>query len=55
MCSINQFFWKSICINQYCVKSIPIQSFSGSYVPAFGLNTNIYFINLRIRSECGKI
>ena len=29
--------------------------FSGPYFPAFGLNTEIYGVNLRIQSECGKI
>ena len=28
--------------------------FSGPYFPAFGLNTEIYGVNLRIQSECGK-
>ena len=29
--------------------------FSGPYFPAFGLNTEIYSVNLSIQSECGKI
>ena len=29
--------------------------FSGPYFPAFGLNTGIYGVNLRIQSECRKI
>ena len=29
--------------------------FSGSYFPIFGLNTEIYFVNLRIQSEYRKI
>ena len=28
--------------------------FSGPYFPVFGLNTEIYFVNLQIRSECRK-
>ena len=28
---------------------------SGPYLPAFGLNTEIYGVNLRIQSEHGKI
>ena len=28
---------------------------SGPYFPAFGLNTERYFVSLRIQSECGKI
>ena len=43
-----------ICHTQ-CVKSIHIQSFSGPYFPAFGLNTEIYEINLRIQSEFRKM
>ena len=37
------------------LKSVRIQSFSGPYVPAFGLNTKIYRVNLCIQSKCGKI
>ena len=29
--------------------------FSGPYFPALGLNTERYFVSLRIQSECGKI
>ena len=29
--------------------------FSGPYFPAFVLNTERYFVSLRIQSECGKI
>ena len=29
--------------------------FSGPYFPAFGLNTERYFVSLHIQSECGKI
>ena len=29
--------------------------FCGPYFPAFGLNTKIYFVNLRIQSEYRKI
>ena len=29
--------------------------FSGPYFPAFGLNTDRYFVSLRIQSECEKI
>ena len=29
--------------------------FSGPYFPAFGLNTERYFVSLRTLSECGKI
>ena len=38
-----------------CVKSVRIQSYSDPYFPAFGLNTERYFLSLRIQSECGKI
>ena len=37
-----------------CVKIVRIWSFSGPYFPVFGLNTEIYSVNLRIQSECGK-
>ena len=39
----------------HCEKSVLILSFSGLYFPAFGLNTEIYSVNLRIQSECRKI
>ena len=39
----------------HCVKSVRIRSFSGLYFPAFGLNAEIYRVNLSIHSECGKI
>ena len=38
-----------------CVKSVLIQSFSSLYLTAFGLNADIYIVNLRIQSKCGKI
>ena len=34
---------------------VQIRSFSGSYFPLFGLNTEIYSVNLRIQSKYGKI
>ena len=37
------------------MKSVRIRSFSGSYFPAFGLNTERYSVSLRIQSECGKM
>ena len=40
--------WKSF------TKSVRIRSFSGSHFPAVGLNTEIYEVNLRIQSKCGK-
>ena len=36
------------------IKSVRIRSFSGPYFPAFGLNTKIYRLNLRIQSKCTK-
>ena len=40
---------------QQCLKCVSIRSFSCTYFPTFGLNIEIYFVNLRIQSECGKI
>ena len=37
------------------VKSIRIRSYSGPYLPAFGLNTERYRVSLRIQSKCKKI
>ena len=43
-------------LNMYhCVKSVRIQSYSGPYFPAFRLNTERYFVSLRILYEYGKI
>ena len=39
----------------YCVKIVQIRSFSGPYLLAFGLNTEIYGVNFRVQSEYGKI
>ena len=39
----------------HCVKSVCIRSYSGPHFPAFGLNTEIYSVSLRIQSKCGKI
>ena len=52
-------FWLCImklccCDNSHWVKSVSIWSFSGPYFSALGLNTEIYFVNLRIQSVCGK-
>ena len=44
-----------LAIGNHCVKSVSIQSFSGSYCPEFGLNTERYSVSLRIQSERGKI
>ena len=38
-----------------CKKSVLIQSFSGPYFPAFGLDTDRYSLSLRIQVEYGKI
>ena len=39
---------------KHCVKSFYIWGYSGPYFPAFALNTERYFVSLRIQSECGK-
>ena len=39
----------------HCAKSPPIWSFSGPHFAVFGLNTEIYRVNLRIQSEFGKM
>ena len=41
--------------SSHCLKSVRFRSFSGQYFPAFGLNTERYFISLCIQSGCGKI
>ena len=47
-------YLKNLCII-HCVKSVHIRSYSGQYFPAFGLNTERYYVSLRIQSKCGKI
>ena len=37
------------------VKIIQIQGFSGPHFPTFGLNMEIYSVNLRTQSKFGKI
>ena len=39
----------------HCTKTVRIWSFSGPFFSAFGMNMDIYGINLLIQSECGKI
>ena len=39
----------------HCVKNVRIRSFSWTHFPTFGLNTDIYEVNLRVYSECRKI
>ena len=39
----------------HCVKSLRIRSFSGPHFPGFGLNTERYFVSLRIPSQCEKM
>ena len=36
------------------VKIVFIWSFSSTYFPSFGLNTERYRVSFRIQSECGK-
>ena len=41
--------------DEHCVKRVRIRSYSGSYFPAFGLNTERYRVSLRIQSVGGKM
>ena len=52
--SIDMFFLSLLRLWHY-VKSVQIRSFPGPYFPIFGLNTEIYGINLCIQSEYGNI
>ena len=38
-------------LNAKCVKRVRIESFSGPYFPAFGLNTERYYVSLGIQFE----
>ena len=46
---------KCLSMIKHYVKGVPIQSYSGPYFPAFGLNTERYSVSLCIQSECEKI
>ena len=43
------------CTIQHGLKSVRFRSFSSLHFPAFGLNTDNFFVNIHIQSECGKI
>ena len=38
-----------------CVKKVRVVSFSGPHFPTFRLNTEIYFANVHIKGQCGKM
>ena len=41
--------------SSHCVNIVRIQSYSGPYFSAFGVNTEKYRVSLRIQSKSGKI
>ena len=43
------------CLEQHCLKSARIRSYSGPHFPVFGLNAERYLVSLCIQSKCGKI
>ena len=56
--SIGTWFLKfraKFVISSHCVEVSKYGEFSGPYFFVFGLNTKIYFVNLRIQSEYRKI
>ena len=42
-------------IHRHCVKSFLVRSLSGPYFSVFGMNTEIYGINLCIQSKYGEV
>ena len=42
-------------MHKHCVKSVCIRSYFGPHFPAFGLNTERYFVSLSIQSGCRKM
>ena len=48
-------WWKVIKSNMHCVKSVRIQSYSGTHFPAFEMNMESYPVSLRMQSECRKM
>ena len=53
--SIKDFFSKWDQIRMHCVKGGHIWNFSGPGFSSFGLNTEIYRVNLCSQSKCGKM
>ena len=53
-CGRTFLFGKLTCKFPTACKMSKYGVFSGPYFPVFGLNTEIYFVNLQIRSECRK-
>ena len=47
--------WVKLEMSYHYLKGVRILSLSGPHFPAFGANTEIYGVNLRIQSECGKM
>ena len=43
------------CDRRFTRRIYSIRSLPGPDFPAFGLNTEIYSLNLRIQSKCGKM
>ena len=41
--------------SNHCTKNVRIQSYSGPYFPACGLNTERFGVSLCIQSKCGKM
>ena len=44
-----------ILITEHCVVSVQVRVISGPYFPVFGLNTEIYSVDLRIQFEYKNI
>ena len=53
--SENEIMINSETMKRHWVKSLSIRSYCSPYFPAFGLDTERYFISLLIQSEYGKI
>ena len=41
--------------SNHCTKNVRIQSYSGPYFPAYGLNMERFGVSLCIQSKCGKM
>ena len=52
-----RIFFKHRCfkLHLHCMKSVKYTVISGPYFPVFGLNTEIYGVNIRIQSKYRKI
>ena len=61
LATVSAYYWATLINSEHIqnnihsIKNVRVQCFSGPCFPVFGKNTEIYFLNIRIQSGCGKI